>query len=512
VKKVFLRSVAIAIILTGAIAFLVWYWTMKREVPLQARVIPSDAFAVLTLNLRELADDRAGDEHLFPEMTDESMLQKELAPFTRAVTANGSTGMEETSDVLLFTYHSGEAGFFGIAVQLEDSTEFGNLMRIHVKNEYNIIPWTNDGIPIMRFDTTAAVIGWTNDVALFLYPLGNHGIATVSTQCIKLLKQQKENSVLMNENFREMELNTFAMSLWVQTKPFKNFTGGGKLVDQLTNGIQYFNYMADFQDGEILIRSEWHLDDGVKKDQMKEFEFPCELSTMNSFIRTSFDPEIDSLYGDYEQQSGMRHLPLTEEQIGQIIPFLSGDCIFITHDTTTRAISTPLALNEDRDTTHVTNNGETYSFLVTHPDEVRALITSYMEHDSIPLTTRGWEYDYIYSSGWRMILDDHLLTVTNDDRVDGRPHAITGELAGYMAYFNLHKIFLEQDGSLAGWLMPKFDDAHKFLADNLVTCSNTLPVQFGNVRRSEIKITFRNEDVNGLVQAEELLRKIYFTE
>jgi len=486
---------------------------MKREVPPQARVIPSDAFAVLTLNLRELANDRSGDEHLFPEMADEAMVQKELEPFTRAILANGSTGTNEMSDILMFTYHSGEAAFFGIAVELDDSAAFGNLMRVHVKKEYNIVPWTNDGIPVMRFDTTAAAIGWTEDVALFLYPLGNHGIALVSTQCIKLLKQTKENSVLANENFCDMELNSFAMSLWVQAEPFKNFTGGGELVEQVTSNIQYFNYMADFENGEILIRSEWHLQDGVVKDNIKEFNFPCEPGLMTGFIRTHIDVENDKMYDRYVKSSPLDELPISEEDCKRLLPFLTGDCIEIGHDTLPKK---PLSPATGYDSISYLKefqvHGETYCFHLSHPAEAQALISELMKRDSIPLTARGWEYDVWGRKGWRMIINDDLLTITNHDEVDGRPHAITGQLAGYMAWFDLHKTFLAMDGSLAAWFIPDFNDAHKYLADNLVKCTSTLPVQFGNVRRSEIKITFRNEEVNGLVQAEELLRKIYFTE
>lgn len=513
-KKTVLRAVVAALILTVAIAFLVVFWTMRREVPAQARVIPSDAFAVLTLNLRELTADHSGDAHLFPEMADQSMMQKELAPFQRAVLENGSTGIDELSDVLMFTYHSGEAAFFGIALELSDSAEFGQLMRVQVKKEYNIIPWTNDGIPVVRFDTSAAVFGWTEDVALFLYPLGNHGIATVSTQCIKLLKQQKENSVLANESFREMEMNSFAMSLWVQTKPFRNFTGGGELVDQVTNNIEYFNYMADFEDGEILIRSEWYLQDDVVKDNIKEFAFPCDPQLMTGFIRTHLDVENDSLFEEDIKSNVFDRMPISDDDCKQLLPFLTGDCIFIAHDSVMKtSIQSLQSVNGTTiDTTHYAVYPETYCFHLEEPVKANALITSLMKRDSIPLTSRGWEYDVAGVKGWRMLINDDLLTLTNHDEVDGRTHAITAELAGYMAWFDLHKIFASQDGSLFSLLMPRFSDAHTLLADNLVTCHSTLPVQFRSVRRSEIKITFKNQEVNGLVQAEELLRKIYFSE
>jgi hypothetical protein len=108
-KKLFLRSVAIAAILTAAIVLLVWYWTMKREVPAQARVIPADAFAVLTLNVRELAANLPGNNHLFPEMADRSILEDELAPVARAITGNNEeTGIAVTADILLFIYQTGE--------------------------------------------------------------------------------------------------------------------------------------------------------------------------------------------------------------------------------------------------------------------------------------------------------------------------------------------------------------------------------------------------------------------
>src|ERR1044072_1825624 len=67
-NKIFIRSVFIALILTGAIAFIVWWMSMRRVVPEHARVIPQDAFAVVTLNLREISIDHSSDEHLYPEM------------------------------------------------------------------------------------------------------------------------------------------------------------------------------------------------------------------------------------------------------------------------------------------------------------------------------------------------------------------------------------------------------------------------------------------------------------
>lgn len=517
-NKIILRSVLIALILTGAISFFVWYMSMRREVPEHARVIPRDAFAVLTLNLRELASDRSGDEHLFPEMQDESLLQKELEPFNRAVMANGATGFEETADVLLFAYHSGEAAFFGIAVQLEDSATFGNLVRVHVSREYNILPWTSAGVPVVRFDTTAAVIGWTKDVALFLYPIGNHGIATVSQQCIQLLKQSKENSVLADENFCNHELKSFGMAMWIQTNPLLNFTGGGALMEQTFRDVEYYNYFTEFNDGEILIRGEWHLADASIRDNIEEVPFPCESNYVLGFIRTHLNVENDSMLPHYADSPPMSDLPFNDEECLQLLPLLTGDCVSMTHDTVSYTEEF-VTYDYDRDFNRVENKStRTYTtvtrsttFRIADKVKAKELIEGIMARDSVPMTTRGWAYK---ESGLqsRLILSDDLLTVTTSPIVDGRGHPIPEELVGFMAWFDLHRIFAQKDAGVLSMFIPVMNEAYDQLSANLLTFSNSIPVQLGNVRRSEIIIKFKNTEVNALVQSEELIRKIYYSQ
>jgi hypothetical protein len=492
-KKNFFRSVVIVAILGGAAVLLVWYWTMKRSVPEQARVIPSDVIAVLTLNLRDLAADRSGDEHLFPEMAGQPVIGKELEPFTRAIANNnGATGIDETADVLVFIYHTGDAGFVGVALELEDSAAFGNLMRVHVAKEYNIQPLSLSGVPVMRFDTTAAAFGWTEDAALLLYPLGNHSIATVSSQCAKLLKQNKESSVLMNEKFREMEMKSFAMGLWIQTKPLLGFTEGGAMIEAIAHDVESYSYLADFADGEILVRSEWHLANETKRAMIKEFAFPCDTSLIRSFQRGHFDITTDSVPSNSFADEAFDKLPIAEEEYAMLFSTLTGDYISVRHSDT--------GANSDP---------ETHCFLLSEPGKAKAFISAAMQRDSIPLTASGWKYTAVFDEHWRMMISDNLLTITNHPDVDGRPHSITPDLAGYMAWYDLQAIFTEmQDKPVT--LLPLAGNASALFAAHLTTCSSTLPVQFGNVRHSEIVLRFRNKEVNGLVQIEELVRKIYF--
>lgn len=513
-KKIIIRSVAIALILTAAVAFIVWYNVMRRTLPEQARVIPADAFAVLTVNMKELAADRSGDDHLYPEMKDESIMQKELQPFLNALEENGSPGFDAGGDALMFCYHSGEAGFFGITVALDDSAAFGRLIRVHVAREYNIQPWTQDGVPVVRFDTTAAVIGWTEDAAVFLYPLGNHGIATVSTQCIQLLKQSRENSVLSDENFCAYELQRFDMALWIQTKPLLHFTGGGAWLQQTAGDIQYFNYFADFAEGQVLVRSEWFLQDNVMRPNIREIPFPCESNKVRGFVRTHLDVGNDTMYDHYADSPPLNALPLNDEECAQLLPYLTGDCVSLTLDTV--MIQPPYPIADSLYPKGKNWPGNAYpestfatSYQLSDAAKATALITTIMNRDSIPLTNRGWIYTETGLQK-RVIISGDLLTVTNNPLVDGRGHPVDPELGGYMAWFDLHTIFAQKTDNGLSWFIPSIETAEAELSEQVVTLHSTIPVQVGNIRRSEIVLQFANTRINALVQCEEILRKIYF--
>lgn len=491
-RKGLFRIIGIAALLAAVVVLLVFYFSMKREVPAHARVIPSDAVAVLTLNPRELVADHAEDKRLFADITGTALAEKELEPLTRAIANNdGESGIEAGADILCFAYRTGEEAFFGVAMQLSDSAAFGKLVRVQLAKDYNIQTLSLGGMPVMQFDTTAAVFGWTEDVALLLYPIGNHSIATVSSQCSKLLKQQKENSVLANENFCAMELKSFSMALWVQTQPLIEMTEGGSLIEAIAEDVETYSYLADFSEGEMLIRSEWLLADETKRKMIKEFAFPCDTSLLRSFIRGRFELDADSMPTHSYAADGLMRIPVSDEECKQLYKYMTGDCITIAH---------PQSEQGEEFTTHC--------FLLSDAERAKTFLTVTMQRDSIPLTAAGWSYAVMGDSSWRMIISDELLTITNHPGVDGRKHSIAPNLAGYMAWFNLQKIFSDVIGDRS-FFVPVTDAAAALLAEHMTTCSSTLPVQFGNVRHSEIVVRFRNKEVNALVQMEDLAGKTF---
>lgn len=511
-KTIFLRSLLIAVVLTALVSVIVWYFLVRRVVPEHASVIPKNAFVVLTLNTRQLAADYSGEEHLFPELKEKAVLEKEILPFTKAITANGSSGISETSDILCFAYRTDESAFMGVAVALKDSTSFGQLMRVHLTREMNFVPWSSAGTPLMRIDTSAAVIGWTRNVALLLYPIGNHGISAVATQCAELLKQQPEQSVLADENFKNHELNSFDAALWVRSDALTAFTGGGDLVLQAVSGVRYFNYYSDFTDGKILVRSEYELENAAAINTMKETALPCEAEDVVGFMRFYLDPSKDSLIAHYVDSPPFTNLPLSDEEATALFPYFDGNCTFLVHDTVSYAVPV-VSYDYDADFNPIERTDTvlrvatptTSTFHITNAGKVRDLLTEWMGRDSIPLTNRGWIYNESGTQS-RMILTDELLTVTTFSNADGRSHPIPAQLKNFMFNFDLQRLFQNQDFPLP---FIRTKETFSLLEKHLVNLTGTVPVTIGNKSHSEITLTFANTKINGLVQLSDLIARIY---
>jgi len=511
-KTIFLRSLLIAVVLTALVSVIVWYFMVRRLIPEHASVIPRNAFVVLTLNTSQLTADYSGEDHLFPEQKDEAILQKEILPFTKAITTNGSSGISETSDILCFAYRTDESAFVGLAVALKDSASFGQLMRVHLTREINLVPWSSAGTPLMRIDTSAAVIGWTRNVALLLYPIGNHGISSVATQCAELLKQQPEQSVLADENFKKHELNSFDAALWVRSDALTSFTGGGDLVLQAVTGVRYFNYYSDFTAGKILVRSEYELENTATNSTMKETALPCEAEDIVGFVRFYLDPSKDSLIAHYIDSPPFNNLPLSDEEGIALFPYLDGNCTFLMHDTVSYAVPV-VSYDYDADFNPIERidtlfrvaTPTTSTFHITNAGKVRDLLSEWMGRDSIPLTNRGWIYN---ESGLqsRMILTDELLTVTTFTNADGRSHPVPSQLKNFMFNFDLHRLFRNKDFPLP---FVSTKETFSLLEKHLVSLTGTVPVTIGNTSHAEIILTFTNTKINGLVQLTDLISRIY---
>jgi hypothetical protein len=212
----------------------------------------------------------------------------------------------------------------------------------------------------------------------------------------------------------------------------------------------------------------------------------------------------------------MNALPLSDEEAEELLPYLTGDCMSLIHDTVTYSTTTiRYEYDEDFNRKEITethsNSTTAFSFCyqVAQPGKTKEFLTRIMTQDSIPLTARGWVYKENGLEA-RMILNDDLLTVTTSPETDGRSHAILAAQRGRMAWLDLASLFKVKGNGMLELFLPFLEQAYDVFAENLVELTATIPVQAENVRRSEIHLAFKNEEINGLVQAEEILRKIYY--
>jgi hypothetical protein len=535
-KKGF-RIVIFSLLFLGGVGMITWYLIMRRQVPQHAQCIPKNAIAVLTLNLRELALDRATGGHLFPELADKP--SKELERFTKAIEKNDGAGLAETADVLGFMYLEGESAFFGVSASLNDSAKFGKLLREQLNKEFSLQHISSNGASMLRFDTSSAIIGWNKDIVLFLYPVSNEGADKTAEHCAKLLKQTKEASVLTDENFCTHELASFDAGLWVQPQQLMAFTGGGSLFRVVFNNMKYLSLAIDFQDGEVIIRNlitEEKISTGVLHNA--PVLLTCEPKQVIGFYRSALDLQNDSLVEelsplvsldsgkalppvkhslleDYAANPPLNMLPLDDEQIMQLAKSLDGNFTVLVHDTFSYDMDF-ITYDYDADfnripkqvTKRENEHGLTASFGLKDQATAKKLLTAWMEADSIPFSGNTWMVKSSGASARYMMIADNVLSVSNWKQTDGKPRPIPESWMHLDMFLPVGKVVIPE---LMGWVnyfYPQINDNKNLLSQNMENILVSEPLIVGNTRSSQIRLTMRNRKVNALVQLEELFLKI----
>jgi hypothetical protein len=513
-KKGF-RIAFLVILFIGGTAMLYWYFLMKRGLPKHARCIPKNAIAVLTLNMRELALDNSSGGHLFPEMANKRVIPKEFEPFVRAIEANGGLGLNETADVLAFFYQNGDAAFFGVSVSVKDSLKFGKLIREQLPKEFLIQPFTLRGATLVRFDTSAAVLGWNNDVALFLYPFSNHGSSITADQCARLLQQTEDQSILTNESFCNHELSSFDAGIWMQTKPFLEFTQGGKLFRTAFDDVKTISLALDFQNGELDIR---RIIEGDGKKHNTPYNGPlllsCDPKQVKGFFKIPMDFSNDSLLEAYENSPPFNMLPFDDDKLGELAKTLDGNCTLLIHDTLsyqTKYISydydadfNPIQKPElKRETT----TGMSFCYGITNEKKASDLITAWAKEDSIPMNGNSWLFDD-NGEQFHLTISGKILTYSNWPQSDGKKRELFDELQALDVYFPVGDYLTPSNQSILPFFFSKYGDAQKLFSDNIKLATISQPLVQNSMRSSQMRLIMANKEVNALVQFEEIFRKI----
>ena len=509
-KKAFRIGIIVILLLAGA-ALLFWYLLMRREVPKHARCIPKDAVMVLTLNLRELALDHSSGKHLFPEMAGKPVFSKELESFTKAVKANGGSGLAETADVLGFFFRDGEEAYWGICASVKDSAKFGKLLREQLTRQFPIKPFSANGSSMIRFDTTSAVLGWNNDAAVLLYPFSNSGAEQTSLHCAKLLAQKEEQSVLADENFRQHELSSFDAAVWIQPEELLEFTQGGSLVKSFFSDQKYISLLIDFTDGEMIARKT--VTNNNVPGESLPLSLRCEASQVKAFYHSVMNISSDSLAAHYGEIPLFNLIPFQDERMKKLAVTLDGNFTVLAHDTfsyETDYITYEYDENFERTEKHEMKKeftrGMTASYHLKYPATAQRLLNEWVRQDSIPLQGNKWilsnKNEPLY-----MILDGGTLTITNWQNTDGLLRPVPDSWQGLAADIPVGKILLKDYESLLSLLLQQ-DGQMELLSENIGDLLISEPLIKGKESTCQVRLTMQNKNVNALVQLEELFRKV----
>ncbi len=505
-----IRIAFFSLLIFAGAGIITWFLLMRRQVPQHAQCIPKNVVAVLTLNLRELALDHASGGHLFPELANDGLLNKELDRFMKAVEKNDGPGISKTADVLAFFYHEGDAAFFGVAASVKDSAKFGRLVREQLSLEF---PFHPAGNALMGFDSSSAVLGWNTDIALFLYPFSNENSDKTSAECLKLLKQTEAQSILADENFRAHELSSFDAGLWMQPQRFLEFTGGAALQRVVFNNVKYLSLAMDFQNGELVMRKIITTEKPSAAPTAPVL-LTCDPKQVRGFFHSVLDLQNDSLLKDYVNTPPMNMLQLDDERAMQLAKTLDGNFTVLIHDTFSFDMDY-ITYDYDADFNRVpkhgmkrvTERGSSISFGVKDTLTAKKLLTQWMKDDSIPLIGNTWLLNTTKAPHY-MMLTNNVLTVANWKQADGKPREIPVAWEGLDAFLPVGNVIIPEMYAGVAFFFPQIESGEPLLRENVGDLLISQPLVVGNEISSQIRLTMRNKEVNALVQFEELVRKI----
>ncbi len=319
----YLRLSILSLLFLGAVGALAGYFFFRRTVPVQSKFIPADAVLVLTADVRELGLNAKGGGELIAPHVDEG-ISKQLAALSRALSDNKGGGIAQTADIQLFLFRRGESAWAAAAIELNDSAAFGKFISSkELGREILITPLQTAKQSVYSIDSSGAVAGWNAEIALLLYPVGNHTTLETAEQLGKLLVLPESASIAASENFCNAMLQEFDLSLWVNPAQVISFTQSQQLTALLGN-VQQLHLAADFADGEIIIKRSIIENNDINKIISKTV-FPDSAKTITGFWEFSsknllHHPAADLFFED-------------EELRKTLADGLTGNCTVFLHDT-----------------------------------------------------------------------------------------------------------------------------------------------------------------------------------
>jgi hypothetical protein len=512
--KRFLRIAAVVILLLAVAGTTAWYFIMRRSVPEQAAYIPKDAFAVMTVNVRELfLDQQFAGGHLFPEQTEKKLPKKEVEIIQRAIEANDGSGLKTRADVLAFAHKNNDQAYIGIALAMDDSTTFGSLWRKQISKNIPAQISSMRSLPTITFDSAAFALSWNEHAAIMLYPIGNHTALQTAEECTRLLTLKEQQSVLAVNDFKTYQNESFDVALWVNVAAMNSFTNDARALRFAFQHQQFLHFAGSFQKGVFAIHAEHLYDSPQAAKADPKLLLPCDFKQALGYLSYSFtQPASNEEYEAIENIYPFSALPFSQTQLKQLVPLLDGNVSAIFHDTVRVEMQTigfaydeNFEMTPDTQLRTITVNGSSCCFGLKDKQQANALIAQWMKADEIPFSQQsGWKSEEW--KGDRLQLIDNTLVFTNWNEQDFRIRKAPQFLEKMQAKLPLGWWLKRsaQDG-LMGWLYQGATTNPGLLFGEHIGDLTFTPSQYaGSKKLYDIRLNFHNKEVNALMQMMEL--------
>ncbi|HEU4718859.1 MAG TPA: DUF4836 family protein [Bacteroidia bacterium] len=510
----FLVIAAFSIVFLAGIAMLAWFFFIRRSLPEYASCIPSDSFLVVTLNTKNLAVDQAKGGHLFPEFAIDKKQPALLKEIRNAVERSGGSGIKLSSDVLGFVYRENETAFWGACFAVDDSAQAAKFVRQSLLRDFPVHIIDGGRKNMFGLDSSSAVFSWNRKTFLVLYPVSDNDSAVVAAQCEKLLAQDKKHSLLSNPGFREHELSSFDIGVWIQAKPLLEFTNGGSLFTTMLFGVDNISLQAEFNDGEIDVRRTVKLNEDGNKSPVRgnTMLLSCRPEEVKGFLHTPLNLD-DTVIKAEMKMPPLKYLPFTDEQNKELFQQLDGNAWMLFHDT----ISFPsdyITYEYDEDfrqvpvTKTVMNNQRSlsYCFGLKNADNVRSLVRKWMAEDTVKMEGNYWRIGGT-NPAQRLFVTPTALVITDWPSYDGKDRPAPAEWYGKEMLIPAGEFATGPDMLGLSFLFPKIDRLEGILSGCIGDLTLSTPLQTSAGSSSEFRLVFTERKINALIQAEEIVLK-----
>lgn len=265
-------------IIGGAAAI---YFLVLKKSQEHFKLIPKDAFVVVTADLKSLADKANSKEwkdlYMVKKMDESKHKDDENSKFVKDVMSNPlAMGIDPVSDIYMFVQMGGSMKpMVGVAFAVRNKDDLEKiLMKIPEKNldiKKEVV--AKDGYKLFKLDNDA-LIAWRDGAGIFLSGENSEVLVAAAD---KIMKLDAKSSLADNNHFKDFANNKHDIGFFLNYEAIMNnpeissgikMSGGSSYIDALKSATMAMN--LNFEKDKIALTSEYK---NANKDAEEKYNF-----------------------------------------------------------------------------------------------------------------------------------------------------------------------------------------------------------------------------------------------